>query len=198
MVVILVAALVGSAIQSASDFRASGESGDSFPGRHPLVGTWLTMSAQGTSTYTFSADGSVTAGLPVAASHTAPGNVTYLSPGIGVWTSTGSLTGHATVVYWLADEGGTTGGTLTLHAHLEVSPDGLTLIDGSPDTVLTYRDATHAVTQVITPYRTGPGQAAPMTGVRMTISTPGFSADTDSSVPTPILTCEYPVCPLPD
>ncbi|HEV2528142.1 MAG TPA: hypothetical protein VGT61_06840 [Thermomicrobiales bacterium] len=154
----------------------------------------MTMTVLGASTYTFAPDLTVVAGAPIASA--GAGSPSVLGAGIGVWAITGDRTAHATVVHTVTDQDGTYSGTLTVHTHLEVSADGQTLTDGSPETTLTYRDTTHAVTEVVTPFRYGSSLMAPATGVRMTITSLGFpvggSGPSPSNPP-----CRFPICPIP-
>ena len=146
---------------------------------HPLVGTWLAITAFGASPETFAADGSVVAGPPSIE----PGErgVTYFGPGIGVWESTGPRSGRFTFVQALADATGAYAGTLTIDGHLDVSADGQSFVDDSPETTLTFRDAANNVLQVITPYQAGDGSVPPVTAVRMAVGAPGFPAGTPTA-----------------
>jgi hypothetical protein len=149
---------------------------------HPLVGTWLAITAFGASPETFAADGSVVAGPPSIE----PGErgVTYFGPAIGVWESTGPRSGRFTFVQALADATGVYAGTLTIDGHLDVSADGQSFVDDSPETTLTFRDAANAVLRVITPYQAGDGSVPPVTGIRMGVGAPGFPAGTpDTATP---------------
>lgn len=139
---------------------------------HPLVGTWMAMTPVGASPETLSADGSFVAGPPIIE----PGGDggLFLGPGIGVWESTGHRSGHAPFVQALGDATGTYTSTLTIDAHLTVSDDGHSFVDDSPETTLTFRDASNAMVQVIRPYQAGDGSIPPVTANRMSVSEPGF------------------------
>jgi hypothetical protein len=172
-----VLALVGAFVAGRPmlDTAAQDATAESLAG-HPLVGTWLAITPFGASPETFSADGSFVAGPPIAE----PGadGVQFLGPAIGVWESTGPRSGRATFVQALAGATGAYTGTLTIDAHLDVSEDGQSFVDDSPETTITIRDTAHAVVQVIKPYEAGDGSVPPVTAIRMAVGAPGFPAGT--------------------
>jgi hypothetical protein len=67
--------------------------------------------------------------------------VTFLSPLLGVWESTGECSGNFTAVPALPDTTGTYIGSLTIDGYLDVSDDGQSFIDDVPEMTLTFRDA---------------------------------------------------------
>src|SRR5688572_5307107 len=85
--------LVG--IERGSVDTAAQEETDTLAG-HPLVGTWLAITPGGASPETFSADGSFIASPPILEAGSE--GVTFLSPLLGVWESTGARSGHFTAV----------------------------------------------------------------------------------------------------
>src|SRR6266508_5993591 len=91
----MVVALVGALAAGRAGFGTSAQEGETLDG-HPLVGTWLAMTPFGAAAETFAADGSFVAGyLPTEAGAS---GVTLLSPGVGVWESTGPRSGRFTAV----------------------------------------------------------------------------------------------------
>lgn len=140
---------------------------------HPLVGTWLAMAPAGASPETFFADGSFVASPPII--ENGSNGVMFLSPLVGTWESTGARSGRFTAVQALSDESGAYTGTLTIDGHLQVSEDGHSFVDDSPETTLTFRNPANAVVAVISPYGEGSdGSIAPVTGTRMGVGSPGF------------------------
>lgn len=143
---------------------------------HPLVGTWLAMAPGGASPETFAADGSFIASPPILEAGSE--GVTFLSPLLGVWESTGERSGHFTAVQALSDASGAYTGSLTIDGYLDVSDDGQSFIDDGPETTLTFRDAANTVVAVVKPYEAGDDSVAPVTAIRMAVDAPGFPAET--------------------
>jgi hypothetical protein len=167
----VIVVVVGLAALGRGSLRTSAQEVDELAG-HPLVGTWLAMVPAGASPETFFADGTFVASPPIIEPR--PEGVTFLSPLIGTWESTGERSGRFTAVQALSDATGAYTGTLTIDGHLEVSEDGQSFVDDSPETTLTVRDAANAVVAVINPYQDGGGSIAPVTGIRMGVGSPGF------------------------
>jgi hypothetical protein len=147
---------------------------------HPLVGSWVALTPFGASAETFAADGSFVAGYPVV--EQGPMGAAYYSSGVGVWESTGPRSGRFTSVQAITDADGTSLGTLTIDGHLDVSDDGQHFVDDSPETTLTFRDATGAVVAAITPFQ-GDEPMAPVTGTRMAVGAPGIPEGTSAATP---------------
>jgi hypothetical protein len=147
---------------------------------HPLVGSWVALTPFGASAETFAADGSFVAGYPVV--EQGPMGAAYYSSGVGVWESTGPQSGHFTSIQAITDASGASLGTLTIEGHLDVSDDGQHFVDDSPETTLTYRDASGTVTATITPFL-GSGPVTPVTGTRMAVGAPGIPAETAEATP---------------
>ena len=169
---LLIAAIVGAIGSGGSSLGVSAQDQPDDLSGHPLVGTWMAMTPFGASPETLSADGSFISGPPII--EPGPdGGVIFLGPGIGVWESTGERSGRATFVQALGDATGAYTGTLTIDAHLDVSEDGQSFVDNSPETTLTFRDANNVVTQVIHPYEASGGMPA-VTAIRMAPGEPGF------------------------
>jgi hypothetical protein len=179
---LMIVALVGTIGASRSSLGANAQESSEDLSGHPLVGTWMAMTPFGASPETLSADGAFISGPPIIEPG-ADGGVMFLGPGIGVWESTGERSGHATFVQALGDATGAYTGTLTIDAHLDVSDDGQTFVDNSPETTLTFRDANNAVVQVIHPYESSGGMPA-VTAIRMAPGEPGFpEASAGSATP---------------
>jgi hypothetical protein len=142
---------------------------------HPLIGSWVALTPFGASAETFAADGSFVAGYPVV--EQGPTGAAYYSSGVGVWESTGPRSGRFTAVQAITDGSGTSLGTLTIDGHLDVSEDGQHFVDDSPETTLTYRDASGTVIAAIIPFQ-GNGPITPVTGTRMAMGAPGIPAVT--------------------
>ena len=144
--------------------------------RHPLVGTWLSITP-GAAPHTFAADSSCVVGWsateqgdPIAGAQ----GVTYLGSGIGVWEPTGERSAHFTAVQVLSDETGALLGTVTLDGHPVVSANGQQFTDDSPETTITYRDTTNAVVAVIQPFAESNASGPSVSAVRMQVGNPGF------------------------
>jgi hypothetical protein len=174
----IVAFVCGAVIAGQPHFGTSAQEESSDLAGHPLVGTWLAMTPFGAAAETFSADGSFVAGY--SATEAGDEGTRFLSPGVGVWESTGENSGHFTSVQSITDATGTFIGSLTIDGYLDVSDDSQNFIDDSPDTTLTYRDGTGAVVQVIKPFEGG-GEIVPVTGIRIDVGEPGFPEATPSS-----------------
>ncbi len=178
-------ALTLAGIGAASHLSAATAAQDATPASlagHPLVGSWVAMTPFGASAETFAADGSFVAGYPVV--EQGPMGAAYYSAGVGVWESTGPQSGRFTAVQAITDVNGTSLGTLTIDGHLDVSDDGQRFVDDSPETTLTFRDASGIVVAAITPFQ-GDGPIVPVTGTRMAVGAPGIPEAAANATPAP-------------
>lgn len=173
---IVIIAFMGLVGISWSSFGTSAQEEPDALAGHPLVGTWLAITPGGASPETFSADGSFIASPPLL--EAGAEGVTFLSPLLGVWESTGERSGHFTAVQALSDASGAYTGSLTIDGYLDVSDDGQSFIDDGPETTLTFRDAANTIVAVIKPYEAGDGSVPPVTAVRMAVDAPGFPEGT--------------------
>ena len=142
---------------------------------HPIVGVWNVSTPGGPAMAFFGADGTniqgVTAVVP------GPNGVTYTGAQVGVWEPVDDRTIHFTGVQIHTDAEGNFTGSVTIDGHPRVSEDGMTLIDDSPETTATIRDA--AAQRARRHYRRAP----PAMGRRMSVGAPGFPEPT--ATPTP-------------
>jgi hypothetical protein len=136
---------------------------------HPIVGAWMVTTPAGPSLAVFFADGINIQGLP--ATQAGPQGVTFVGPQVGVWEPIDEHSIHFTGVQWHSDASGTLLGTITIDGYPTVSEDGRTLLDDNPESGPTIRDAVGTILDVL---RGGP----PVTGVRMSVGSPGFSLGT--------------------
>jgi hypothetical protein len=144
---------------------------------HPQVGAWLVLNAPtGPTTIIISADG--TAVFGTQATQAGPQGGVFVSAQLGVWESTGERSIHFTGVQLLSDADGASAGSVTIDAYQTVSEDGQSFAS-DPESVVTIRDAMHNVAMVIGPNADGP----PVTGVRMSIGSPGFPEGTPAATP---------------
>jgi hypothetical protein len=141
---------------------------------HPIVGCWLAhvpgapgVPAAANVTIN-TVDGFVVNMAPPA--RVSPNGVTIASGGVGVWESTGERTAHFTVVQVLSAPDGTYLGSLTIDGNPRVSDDGLSFIDDSPESGVTFRDADGNVVNVIEGARVD----QPLNGTRIGPGMPGF------------------------
>ncbi len=147
---------------------------------HPIVGAWLTLSAndpQNPRPTIYSADGTVMI-TDVPSTLDPDLGVVLLSPAIGVWEPTGERSVHATLVDVHSDTDGTYLGTLTLDVYPEVSADGQTFTDDGTRVHVTVRDASNAIVM-----EAGGGNGAdpimtPVHATRMHVGNPGFPEGT--------------------
>jgi len=146
---------------------------------HPAVGAWLVLNAPtGPTTIIFSADG--TAVFGTQATQATPQGGVFVSASLGTWESTGEHSIRFTAVNWLSDANGASAGSITVDAYQTVSADGQSFAS-DPATVVTIRDASYNVVMVIGP--NGPGR--PVTGVRMSVGSPGFPTGTSTNHASP-------------
>src|SRR3712207_5463094 len=89
----------------------------------------------------FAADGTNVQGVPTA--QAGPQGVTFNGAQIGTWEPVGERGVHFTGVQLLTDATGAFVGSVTIDGHPRVSDDGQTIVDESPETTITIRDAAH-------------------------------------------------------
>lgn len=111
---------------------------------HPLVGAWLVVfPGQAAFPAVFHPDGTVLTAVPPSYVDPALG-LTLQSPTIGVWTPVGDRGCRMVSVQALSDEAGNFIGTWANEVHPEVSADGQTFTDTTPQRIVV-RDATNAI-----------------------------------------------------
>src|SRR4051794_29140444 len=158
---------IGLAIAASTRPAAAQDAAAAMTG-HPIVGTWVVTTSQGTSIILLGADGSVVQGFP--ASQPGPQGAQFVGGGLGVWEPTGDRSAAFTAVTILTDATGALTGTTTFDGNLAVSTDGQTWIDDwSAGSTVTVRDAGGNVVTVI-----GEPGLPPITAVRMHIHAPGL------------------------
>lgn len=142
---------------------------------HPMTGTWLAMAQPPVAgdplvptPSVFRADGTVLLVFSVA--QKGMNGVEYNAAGTGVWEPVDDHMGHFTVVQVISDAKGTFTTTITIDGYLEISDDGQSFLDDGSRSVITIRDASGAIVDVIgddEPVR-------PVAGTRMGVDKPGF------------------------
>ena len=160
---------------AARDRRATAQDAADARANHPIVGVWLVAAPTGPSLAVFAADGTNVQGVPTA--QAGPQGVTFTGAQVGTWEPISERGVHFTGVQLLTDATGAFVGSVTIDGHPVVSDDGRTIVDESPETTITIRDAAHNVVEVVTPYPGG----VPATGVRMGVGAPGFAAATPAA-----------------
>jgi hypothetical protein len=136
---------------------------------HPMVGAWMATTPSGLAPGIFFPDGTVIITVPVTA--TSPLGTTFVSTQPGTWEPVSERGIHFTCVQLHSDANGAYVGSITVDGHPVVSADGQRLVDDSPESGPTIRDAQGAVLDVL---RGGP----PVTGVRMGVGAPGLPEGT--------------------
>ena len=138
--------------------------------KHPQVGAWLILNApSGPSTVIFSADGTVVFGTQATQGLPGGGGV-FVSAQLGTWEPVDNRQVHFTAVMLLSDAAGVSQGSVTVDAFQTVSEDGQSFAS-DPETKVIIRDAMYNIVAVIGPNAPG---AIPVTGVRMSVGSPGF------------------------
>jgi hypothetical protein len=132
---------------------------------HPMVGAWMASTPSGLAPGIFSPDGTVVVSVPATAN--SPLGTTYVSTSVGTWEPVSERGIHFTAVQLHSDANGTYVGSITVDGHPVVSEDGQSIVDDSPESGPTIRDAQGIVLDVL---RGGP----PVTGIRMGVGAPGF------------------------
>lgn len=148
---------------------------------HPLTGTWAVMTPGGVVPQIHGPDGSIISAF--APNYVDPSlGLTFQGPALGRWESTGARSGHFTVIQALSDADGTYLGTFQFEAHPEVSEDGQSFINSTPQRVIV-RDAANTVTfdQVLPsdPPVTATRVGATMESVVLSAATPAAGTATD-------------------
>lgn len=136
--------------------------------KHPQVGAWLILNApSGPSTVIFSADGTVVFGTQ--ATQAGPQGGVFVSAELGTWEPVDNQKVHFTAVMLLSDATGMSQGSITVDAYQTVSTDEQSFTS-DPESKVIIRDVMYNIVAVIGPNAPG----APVTGVRMSVGSPGF------------------------
>ena len=106
-----------------------------------------------------------------------PQGVTFTGVQVSTWEPISERGIHFTGVQLQTDANGAFVGSVTIDGHPRVSEDGQTIIDDSPETTVTIRDAAHNVVAVLTGEDLGP----PATGVRMGVGASGLPTGTPTA-----------------
>ena len=135
--------------------------------KHPLVGSWMGGSnPNDVGLSHFAADGSFSGQGSVIA--TGPdGALIYSDPAKGVWEPDGARGAHLTFTWASRDATGAVTGYTTVDGYPVASEDGTSFLDDGTKVVITLRDPTGAVTQVI-------NTVPRVIGVRVTPGKPGY------------------------
>ena len=175
-IVVVLALLVGTVgllgiIHAGSARSAQEEAGDL--AGHPFVGTWVAMTPAGPVPTIVGPDGSFVSAF--SAAYFDPGlGLTFQGSALGQWEAVGERGTHFTAIQVLTDAEGTYLGTFQFEGHPEVSADGQTFMDTTPQRVV-MRDANNTITfDQILPVE------PPVTGIRL----PPDGVDLPVSVPT--------------
>ena len=129
---------------AASARQASAQEATPYPmAGHPLVGTWLGMSPGGAVPFILGPDGSVVSAFPPNYVDPKLG-LTFQGAALGAWEATGERSGRFTAIQALTDAKGAYVGTWQYEGHPEVSKDGQTFSDRTPQRLIT-RDAANRV-----------------------------------------------------
>jgi hypothetical protein len=139
---------------------------------HPIVGAWNAMTPGGPSLAVFSADGTATFANPTTVTDPDRG-VVYLTASVGVWEPTGPRSIHFTATLVVTDANGVLVGYQTNDAYPVVSEDEQSLVDDQSQGKVTIRDAAGTTVQEF-----ATAGAPPVTGSRMGVGSPGFTAGT--------------------
>jgi hypothetical protein len=162
-IVVALAMLVGMVgllgIVHGGSARSSQEEAGDLAG-HPFVGTWVAMTPAGPVPTIVGPDGSFVAAF--TANYFDPGlGLTFQGSALGRWEADGERGTHFTAIQVLTDAEGTYLGTFQFEGHPEVSADGQTFTDTTPQRVV-MRDANNTITfDQILPVE------PPVTGVRL-------------------------------
>jgi hypothetical protein len=167
---------IGAALAARGGIAAAQEASSEAMATHPMVGAWMASTPSGLAPGIFSPDGTVIVTVP--ATGNSPLGTTYVSTSIGTWEPVSERGIHFTAVQLHSDANGNYVGSITVDGHPVVSEDGQSLVDDSPESGPTIRDAQGTVLDVL---RGGP----PVTGVRMGVGAPGFPEGT-SAASTPV------------
>jgi hypothetical protein len=162
-IVVVLAMVVGTVgllgiVHGGSSQAAQEDAGDL--AQHPFVGTWVATTPAGPVPTIVGPDGSFVAAF--AANYFDPGvGLTFQGSALGRWEADGERGTHFTAIQVLTDAEGTYVGTFQFEGHPEVSADGQTFMDTTPQRVVV-RDANNTITfdQIL------PAEP-PVTGIRL-------------------------------
>jgi hypothetical protein len=157
---------IGMALSARGRSSAAQDAASAAMANHPMVGVWMVTTPSGLAPGIFTPDG--IAIIIVPATGNSPLGTTYVSTEIGTWEPISERGIHFTAVQLHSDANGNYVGSITIDGYPVVSADGQSLVDDSPDSGPTIRDAQGNVLDVL---RGGP----PVTGVRMGVGAPGFT-----------------------
>ena len=163
---------IGVALAAPGRIAAAQDAQSDAMANHPMVGAWMASTPSGLAPGIFSPDGTVVVIVPATAN--SPLGTTFVSTNVGTWEPVSERGIHFTTVQLHSDANGTYVGSITVDGHPVVSEDGQSLVDDSPETGPTIRDAQGNVLDVL---RGGP----PVTGVRMGVGAPGFPEGTPAA-----------------
>lgn len=130
--------------------------------KHPIVGTWYSLTPLGPALSNYNADGAMT--VVFAPTQAGQAGVTANSAFLGAWEPTGARAIRFTMIQVMSDAAGAYLGTVTIQGFPTVAEDGQTFVDASPESKITIRDAANAQVAVIG----GDGSTPPVTSVRVT------------------------------
>jgi hypothetical protein len=134
---------------------------------HPLVGTWLAgTSPTDIALNYWGADGSMTLQTTIYPGQS-DGSVVYNDQAMGVWEPIDARGIHITFTWATRDASGASRGSTTVDGFPVASEDGMSFVDEGTKVVITLRDPTGAVTQVI-------NTVPRVIGVRVRPGNPGY------------------------
>jgi hypothetical protein len=136
---------------------------------HPLTGAWLVSTATYAAPVIFGADGTVFVAWPIC-ERGPEGTLTYSTPGVGTWESTGERRGYFNVVQVLSDQTGAFVGSRSMHCYPVVSEDGKSFEDDGSMIRVFVRDGSHRLITVLGE----DGESAAISATRMSPGSPGF------------------------
>jgi hypothetical protein len=167
---------IGVALATRGRIAAAQDAQSDAMATHLMVGAWMASTPSGLAPGIFFPDGTVIVTVPVTGN--SPLGTTYVSTQPGTWEPVSERGIHFTGVQLHSDANGNYVGSITIDGHPVVSEDGQSLVDDSPESGPTIRDAYGNVLDVL---RGGP----PVTGVRIGVGAPGFpEASPAASTPT--------------
>ena len=143
---------------------------------HPIVGAWNAMTPGGPVINFFFPNGFAL--MCPQVTQAGPNGVTFVASQPGVWEPVSERGIHFTGIQLHSDADGAYVMSVTIDGYPEVSEDGATIVDDQSRAVVTIRDAGGAILQEI------PGAGAPpVTGVRMSVGSPGFPESAAEATP---------------
>jgi hypothetical protein len=147
--------------------QASAQDSATEMAKHPMVGTWMTGNGPNElAVIHWDADGNMTNNLHFG-SPGPDGTVIRSNPFAGVWEPESARGIHITFMALTFDATGAVTGTFTVDGYPVASEDGMSFWDDGTRVVVTLRDASGAVSQVI-------HGVPPVAGVRMAPGKPGY------------------------